>query len=60
MALGIAIGYSSLLGLAAVILLLLPVTIYRLRLEDKFLAEYFGAQFADYARRTKRLLPLVW
>ena len=60
MALGIAIGYSSLFGLAAVILLLLPVTIYRLRLEDKFLAEHFGAQFTDYAHRTKRLLPLVW
>ena len=60
MALGIAIGYSSLLGLAAVILLLLPVLIYRLRLEDKLLAGHFGNEFKKYAAGTKCLIPGVW
>lgn len=60
MSLGIALGYSSLLGFAAIILLLLPVTIYRLHLEDKFLAEHFGEEFKQYAAATKRLLPGIW
>jgi protein-S-isoprenylcysteine O-methyltransferase Ste14 len=58
--LGLALGYSSLLGFAAIILLLLPVTMYRLHLEDKFLAEHFGEEFKQYAAATKRLLPFVW
>ncbi len=58
--LGLAVGYSSLAGLAALLLALLPAVIYRIRVEDKMLAEHFGAQFADYARRTKRLIPGIW
>jgi protein-S-isoprenylcysteine O-methyltransferase Ste14 len=60
MSLGLALGYSSLLGLAAVFLLLLPVMIYRLRLEDKLLAEHFGEEFKKYAAVTKCLIPGIW
>ncbi len=60
MSLGLALGYSSLPGLAAVILLLLPIMIYRLRLEDKLLAEQFGDEFKKYAAGTKCLIPGVW
>ena len=27
---------------------------------DRHLAEHYGAQFTDYAARTKRLIPFVW
>ncbi len=60
MSLGLAVGYSSLAGLAAALFVLLPAVIYRIRVEDKLLAEHFGAQFDDYARKTKRLLPGIW
>jgi protein-S-isoprenylcysteine O-methyltransferase Ste14 len=60
MALGIACGYSSVIGLIIILSILLPSAIYRIRVEDKLLAEYFGVQFDNYACRTKRLLPLVW
>jgi protein-S-isoprenylcysteine O-methyltransferase Ste14 len=58
--LGLAVGYSSLAGLAAALFALLPAVIYRIRVEEKLLAEHFGAQFDDYARKTKRLIPGVW
>jgi len=60
MALGLALGYSSLAGLIAVPLVLIPATIFRIRVEDKMLAEHFGAPFAEYVRKTKRLLPGIW
>lgn len=58
-ALGVAVGYSSLAGLAAFLFLLSTVT-YRIRVEDRLLADYFGPEFARYAQRTKRLIPGIW
>jgi protein-S-isoprenylcysteine O-methyltransferase len=60
MSLGLALGYSSLAGFAAILFVLLPSVIYRICVEDKLLADHFGAQFEDYAERTKRLIPKVW
>lgn len=60
MALGISLGYTSLAGCVSILFFLLPAVIYRIRLEDHFLAEHFGAQFDQYAWRTKRLLPGIW
>ena len=60
MALGLALGYSSLLGFVSTLLILLPATVYRIRVEDRLLAEHFGTQFEEYVRRTKRLLPGIW
>ena len=60
MALGLALGFSSLSGLVSTLLILLPATVYRIRVEDRLLAEHFGAQFEEYARKKERLLPGVW
>jgi len=60
MALGLALGYSSLLGFVSTLLILLPATVYRIRVEDRLLAENFGTQFEEYVRKTKRLLPGIW
>jgi protein-S-isoprenylcysteine O-methyltransferase Ste14 len=59
-ALGISLGYSSLAGLCAIPLLLVPGLVYRIRLEEKFLAVHFGEQFQRYAARTARLVPGLW
>ena len=59
-ALGITVGYSSLAGLILIPVLLLPAVIYRLSIEDKFLAQRFGDQFNAYAKKTARLIPGIW
>jgi protein-S-isoprenylcysteine O-methyltransferase Ste14 len=60
MALGLAFGYSSLSGFVSTLLILLPATVYRIRVEDKMLAEHFGTQFKKYTRKTKRMIPGIW
>jgi protein-S-isoprenylcysteine O-methyltransferase Ste14 len=58
--LGVALGYSSLIGLLAIPLLLLPGLIYRMKVEEKLLAEQFGDEYSAYLAKTKRLLPGIW
>jgi hypothetical protein len=60
MALGLAIGYSSLRGIASTLFALLPCMIDRTHIEDRLLAERFGKQFNQYCLKTKRLLPGSW
>ncbi len=60
MSLGIAIGYSSLIGLLAVPVLLLPGLIYRMNVEEKLLIAEFGEQYIQYTHRTSRLIPGIW
>ncbi len=60
MALGIAIGYSSLVGVTSVLLLLLPGLLYRLRLEEKLLPDRFPMEFRQYAQKTGCLIPKLW
>jgi len=60
MALGLALGYSSFAGLVAILLILIPAAIFRILVEDRLLAENFGAQFDEYARKMKRLIPGIW
>lgn len=59
-ALGLAVGYSSLAGFVVILIFLLPSIIYRMHVEDRLLAEHFGAQFSQYASRTKHLIPGLW
>jgi protein-S-isoprenylcysteine O-methyltransferase Ste14 len=60
MTLGVAIGYSSLIGLAAVPVLLLPGLAYRMTVEERLLAEQFGDDYRTYIRKSKKLIPGIW
>jgi protein-S-isoprenylcysteine O-methyltransferase Ste14 len=60
MAVGLALGFSSLIGLAAVPFLLLPGLAYRMKIEERLLREQFGEQFRMYALKTRRIIPFVW
>lgn len=60
MALGIAIGYSSLIGLISAFLLLLPGLAYRIKVEEKLLIEQFGDEYSAYQLRTRILIPGIW
>jgi protein-S-isoprenylcysteine O-methyltransferase Ste14 len=56
---GIALVFASLL--AVPILILAAAFVFdRMRIEDRLLASRFGAEFEDYRRRTRRLIPLVF
>lgn len=60
MASGISLGYASLVGLASILILLLPGLVYRMIVEEKLLAEHFGEAYCRYASQTKRLIPGIW
>ena len=57
LAIGLSAGYASLIGLAAIPVLLLPGLAYRMRVEERLLAEQYGGQYRSYARRTRKLIP---
>ena len=60
LAIGLALGFSSLIGLAAVPLLLMPGLAYRMKVEEKLLSEQFGEEYRVYALKTRRIIPLIW
>ncbi len=60
MALGLSLGYSSLVGLLSVVTLLLPGVIYRIKVEEKLLNDHFSESYRQYMQRTKRLIPGIW
>ncbi len=49
----------SILGFL-IMLLLVPMIIRRIRLEEKLLTEKFGQHYMEYARKTKRFIPYVY
>jgi len=59
-ALGIAVGYGSIIGMIAIPLLLLPGLAYRIRIEENLLEDHFGEEFRAYALRVKKLIPGIW
>jgi protein-S-isoprenylcysteine O-methyltransferase Ste14 len=60
MGLGLALGYSSLIGLLAIPLFLIPGLAYRMKVEERLLVGHFGLDYLDYAKRTRRLIPWIW
>lgn len=60
MASGVSFAYSSLVGLLAIFVLLLPGLVYRMKVEENLLAEHFGVEYLKYAGKTKKVFPLIW
>ena len=60
MALGVSLGYSSLIGLISTVVFLLPSLVYRINLEEDLLTEKFGEAYPRYASKVKRLFPGIW
>lgn len=60
LALGMAVGYASWIGLAAILIVLIPGLAYRIRIEELLLSEYFGEEYQRFVRKTKRLIPGIW
>ncbi|MDR6842038.1 methyltransferase family protein [Pseudoxanthomonas sacheonensis] len=58
------LGFGLTLGnVWSLLVLLVPVIlafVWRIRVEERVLAEAFPTQYPDYVRQTKRLIPFVW
>jgi len=56
---GIPLFFSSLYGFI-LMLGLIPLTLYRIKIEEKMLIEKFGDEYGEYMKKTKRLIPFVY
>ncbi len=56
---GLALALFSPRGFA-LMLLLVPCYLFRIRLEERMLLEKFGQAYVDYMRTSKRLAPLLY
>lgn len=59
MAVGISLGYASLIGFIN-ILFLVYCFYYRMKIEEKLLVAYFGKAYLTYAEKTKMFIPFIW
>ena len=60
MALGTAILFHSLVGIALVALLAIPAYLYRMTVEERALSRDLGEAYVKYMARTRRLVPFVY
>lgn len=60
LSLGVVVGYGSILGGAALLLVLLPAIVRRIQIEERLLQAHFGSQFEEYSLKTRRLVPWTW
>jgi protein-S-isoprenylcysteine O-methyltransferase Ste14 len=56
---GIPLVFSSLYGFA-IMLVLIPLILYRLRIEERMLIEKFGDEYRQYMGKTKKLIPFTY
>jgi len=57
---GLAIGLRSPWGVLVVLLIFIPAGLWRARLEEDALAQKFGKEWEDYAKRTCFMFPPVY
>jgi protein-S-isoprenylcysteine O-methyltransferase Ste14 len=53
-------AYAQSLGAFLVSLLLVPIILNRVRLEEELLTEHFRDEYLDYKKSTKRIIPFVY
>ena len=58
--LGFGLAAGTWLGTAVALLLFGSATGYRIRIEEIALKKEFGEEYLDYAKKTKRLIPLLY
>jgi len=56
---GIPLFFSSMYGFL-IMLGLIPLILYRIKLEEKMLVDKFGDEYREYMKNTKRLIPLIY
>lgn len=56
---GIPLIFSSLYG-TLLMLVMIPLILNRIRIEEKMLLKRFGEEYREYMKETKKLVPLVY
>lgn len=59
MAVGVSLGYASVLGVINLLFLFLCFR-YRIKIEEKLLVAHFGQVFLTYAENKKKFIPFIW
>ena len=57
---GVATSMSNWLSILLMVIPVLIGFIYRIRVEERFMAEQLGQKYLDYQKRTKRLIPGIY
>jgi len=57
---GIGLAFANWISLASLVILPLIAFSIRIQVEEKALLEHFGARYADYCKRTWRLVPWIY
>jgi protein-S-isoprenylcysteine O-methyltransferase Ste14 len=57
---GLALCLDNLWSILVIVVPIVLVLAYRIRIEEKMLTGAFGAQYEQYSRHTKRLIPLIY
>ena len=59
-AIGMCIMMQSIIGIAITLFLLVPVGIYRVKVEETALRKRFGKEYEKYQQSTKRFVPFLF
>ena len=57
---GLPVCFGSIGGLGCAVVLAIPALIYRIRVEERALQQWFGEEYRQYQERTSRLVPPFW
>ena len=57
---GFPLCFGSIAGFGCAIAAGIPALIYRIRIEERALLQWFGEEYQRYQKRTCRLVPLLW
>lgn len=57
---GVPVFLNTSFSIPVTFVLLFIAYYYRIVFEEKMLAAVFNSEYADYARRVKRLIPFIW
>jgi protein-S-isoprenylcysteine O-methyltransferase len=57
---GLGLAFGSWVSAAVALLVIVVGMLPRIRVEERALAQAFGADYADYAKSTARVIPYVW
>jgi protein-S-isoprenylcysteine O-methyltransferase Ste14 len=58
--LGLGLCFANVISLVVIVPSITAAFLYRIRVEEKALADAFGEEYVRYCRSTKRLIPLIF
>lgn len=58
--LGFSLSLNNAISLAAILLVVVPSFLYRIRVEERLLIAEFGTEYREYMSKTSRLIPWIY